>query len=56
MSAPTDQTAIMPNTVIDTLAAAGASVTNVGDAGHFLQEDQPQAIGRAVAAWLKTLA
>jgi haloalkane dehalogenase len=47
---------IMPNAVIDSLAASGARVENVGDAGHFLQEDKPAEISAAVARWLAALA
>ena len=36
-------------------ASAGLEIVNVGAGTHFLPEDQPEAISRALAAWLARL-
>jgi len=33
-------------------ATAGLEIVSVGAGTHFLPEDQPEAISRALAAWL----
>jgi haloalkane dehalogenase len=35
---------------------AGLEIVNVGAGTHFLPEDQPEAISRALTAWLARLA
>ncbi len=46
--------AMMGKQVIDFVAerATNLETVDVGAAGHFIQEDQPDAIGRALAEWL----
>ena len=46
--------AMMGKPVVDFVAerATNLEVVGVGPGGHFLQEDQPDAIGRAIADWL----
>jgi haloalkane dehalogenase len=35
--------------------SAGLEIVNVGAGSHFLPEDQPEAISRALTAWLARL-
>ena len=47
--------ALVTSDVVDHLRAlaSGLDIVHVGDASHFMPEDQPERIGRALSEWLR---